>query len=139
MSWGVSVTDVQNITATAVDAPTLAMADEMVTIYVNRTPEASSGIGDRDLGWITRAVSWQAAWLATNVNVVSRQQFDTMSQDGVSLSSTAQWAKVLAPMAARALKNLSWKGTRTVGPEIQREAYDFVMEDSDEYSDWHTL
>lgn len=142
MTWNVSVADVLSETAVTVTTGQVAQADSMITIYVNRSPAASAGIGGRDLGWIKRAICWQAAWLSRNPDVVSRMQFDSLSQDGTSVSSSAQWAKVLAPMAARSIKNLSWKGTRSVGARPVDDLWrggDFVLESSDEYSSWSPL
>mgnify|MGYP001598580966 FL=1 len=144
MSWGYTVADVLNTTGVTVTTSELAQADEIITIYINRTPEASGGISARDLTWIGSAVKWQAAWVAAQPNLAGTSQYDSYSSDGLSVQTTAQWAKVLAPLAARALKNLSWKGSRSVdvpGPSVRRGgfAYNFGNEASDDYSQWSRL
>lgn len=141
MSWGNTVADVLNTTGVTVTTSELAQADSIVTIYVNRTPAASGGISARDLGWINMAVQWQAAWVNAQANVSGTSQYDSLTSDGLSVTSEAEWAKILAPIAARSLKNLSWKGSRSVavpGPSVRRGgfAYNFGNEASDDYTVW---
>ena len=143
-TWGLTISDVLNTTGETVAAKDLLQADAIVTIYVNRTPAASGGISERDLEWVNQAIAWQAAWIAQNVAVAGRSQYDSMSQDGMSVASSAEWAKILGPIAARALKNISWKGTRTYrvpSPDFPRGGFvfDFELEQSDRYSDWMPL
>ena len=63
----------------------------------------------------------------------------------MSVTSSAEWAKYLGPMAARSLKNLSWKGSKTIATPNARVprgpgwALDFDMEQSDWYSVWEPL
>lgn len=144
MSWGITISDVANQTGVTVTAAELAQADGIITIYLNRTPDASAGISARDLSWIGAAIKWQAAWITSQADVTGTAQYDSLTSDGLSVTSTAEWAKVLAPLAARSLKNLTWKGSRTTlvpGTRVQRGAfaYDFSVETSDEVSTWRAL
>ena len=143
MTWGVTLSDVLNTTGVSASAADLAQADSIITIYINRTPDASAGISGRDLTWIRAAIQWQAAWVNGNPDTAGTSQFDSYSSDGLSIQTTAEWAKVLAPIAARSLKNLTWKGTRTQRtPSVSRPrgfAYDFGNETSDDVSDWQRL
>jgi len=143
MPWNVTPADVLATTGATVTTESVAVADGMVTIYVNRTSEASASMSARDLGWIRQAIAWQAPWAAAQPDLTTRSQFDSLSQDGLSVQTAAEWAKLLHPMAARALKNLSWKASRTqrtpnasvpVGLGL-----DFAMEQSDRFSDWTPL
>lgn len=143
MTWGVTISDVTNTTGTTPSATDLAAADAIVTIYVNRTPDASGGISGRDLYWIKSAVQWQAAWISTQPNLTGTSQYDSYSADGLSVQTTAEWAKLLAPIAARSLKNLTWKGSRTQRTPPVRQGrglvLDFGNEESDDYSAWSGL
>jgi hypothetical protein len=143
MPWGVSVADVLATTGSTVTTAQVAAADSVVSIYVNRTSTASASMSARDLGWIRTAIAWQAPWQADKADMATRSQFDSVSQDGLSVTSTAQWAKVLAPLAARALKNLSWKSSRTIRtPNVSVPTgmgVDFLLESSDERSTWETM
>jgi hypothetical protein len=148
VTWGVTPTDVQNVTGASATAANIAMADSMISTYANRTAAASGGMGARDIFWIQSAICWQARWIPTQPALEGRNQFDSLSQDGMSVQSAAQWAKILAPMAARALKNLSNKGSKTdvVDPvEVPTgtagaAAALFLTDDGDFFSDgWEPL
>lgn len=112
MAWA-TVTDVGDITGVSVDAATVAQAQGVIEVYANRTDDATDGFSARDLGWLKRAVCWQAAWLKDQYGYTSRQRARSTSQDGTSITRVADSDQDLAPLAARALKNLSWLGSRT--------------------------
>lgn len=143
-TWGVTLSDVFNTTAVSAAASDLASADSIVTIYVNRTPSASGAISPRDLATIATAIQWQTAWMSQNPNVFQRNQFESLTGDGQSVTQAAEWAHVLSPIAARAIRNLSWKGSRTLRtPSVRvnrvNAAAQFELEASDIYSDWQPL
>jgi len=146
VSWGVTPTDVQNVTGASATATQIAMADSIVTIVANRTAAASGGMSPRDITWVQHAVCWQARWLAGQAGVEIRNEFDSLTQDGLSVQTSAQWAKYLAPLAARALRNLSSKGARTDAVEpisvptgLGGAAF-FLTEEGDQFSSgWEDL
>jgi hypothetical protein len=69
---------------------------------------------ERDAEWLKRAVAWQAAWLPGQPGSAERSSVDNVSQEGLTVTYKDEAAVVLAPRARRALKNLSWMGTRSV-------------------------
>jgi hypothetical protein len=146
MSWAV-LGDVVTITGKTLPATVdpdeiLAAANSHITIYGNRTPDASASISNRDLYWLKAAVCWQATWLPGQPGYETRSTVRQESGDGTSYTVASEAQINLAPMAARALKNLSWKASRTLRtpdvsvPAGSRAPIDFTSEDSDEYSDW---
>lgn len=112
MAWA-TIVEVADTTGVTVDAADLAQAQDVIEVYANRTPAADSGLTTRDLVWLKKAVCWQTAWQSQQYGYAARQAGKTVSQDGSSVTRTADSDLVLAPLAARALKNLSWKGSRT--------------------------
>lgn len=141
MAWATAA-DVEAITGHGVDDPTLAQANAHIEIFSNRTPDAAAGIGERDLYWLKQATCWQAVWLAQQPAVDGRSTHTSLSQDGMSVTYDAEHQLVLAPLAARSLRNLSWKGSRSLdvrpvhaGPA----AVDFTSERSDEHHGWSPL
>lgn len=78
-------------------------------------------LGRRDLYWLQAATAYQAAWLADQPDAFTRSDVAGVSQDGVSATLKPD-ALVLAPNARRALKRLSWRGTRTLSPTLARAA-----------------
>ena len=99
----------------------------------------------RDVTWVQHAVCWQARWIPTQPELVGRNQFDSLTQDGVSVQSSAEWAKYLSPLAARALRNLSSKGPRAeqvapIGVPAGYGAAFFLNDEGDWYEgDWEEL
>lgn len=143
MPWGVLPSDVLTLTGASATAAQVAAADGVVTIYVNRESTASASMAPRDLASIRAAICWQTPWQAGQPDYLTRSQFDSVNQDGLSVQTSAQWAKLLAPLAARALKNLSWKGSRTLRTPAVRvltgRGLDFTLEASDQHTDWRRL
>ncbi len=146
MTW-TTVADVQTVLNVTVTATDVAVANEIITTYANRTPAASSGMTARDLGWMASAARWQAVWLGEQVDVLTRQIAARHRQDGVEVDHAGssfipkEYPTTLAPLAARALRNLSWKGSRTLRvPHVAtpvNSAYNFTQEESDVVSNWN--
>jgi hypothetical protein len=101
-STGVSVTDAQ-----------LAQAQSDIEIFTNRIWSDSERIRARDLHWLGQAVARQAAWIAGQFGLETRLDATQIQQDQVSSTLTGD-GLVLAPMAARALRRVSWMRSRTV-------------------------
>ena len=129
----------------------VAMAHQVIEIYANVTESASAAIGARDLEWLRKATAWQAVWqkqqpgYATDRSVVASIMADGVREDfaGFSVGGTGgEWKVMLAPLAARALKNLSWKGSRTLRtdrvevPFGQNSVTGFLRDGGDALSDW---
>lgn len=142
MTWATAA-DVEEIVGREIDSPAIAQANSHITIYANRTPDAVDGISPRDLYWLKQATSWQAAWLDQQPAVDGRSAHTSLSSDGQSVTHDAEHQIVLGPLAARALRNLSWKASRSLevrpvssGPTWPRE---FTNERSDDQHGWERL
>jgi len=143
MVWA-SAEDVLSITGASATAEDVALANATITVYSNRSYDASDSMTPRDLFWLKQAAAWQAKWLPANPGFGMNQSARSTSQDGVSTDRRAEWEENLAPMAARALKNLSWKGDRTervprVDVPLGLAVVSFLEEYGDNISDWETL
>lgn len=66
-----------------------------------------------DARWLRNAVAYQAAFMAASPDYFERQRITSGGQDGQSATFAAE-AHELAPMARKALRKLSWKGSRVV-------------------------
>lgn len=113
MTWA-TVAEVLDVTGASVTASVLSQASAVVTIYCNRTEAASSSMGTRDLHWLKQATCWQAAWQLEQPGWATRSRVDSVQQDAASVTYASESALTLAPLAERALRNLSWKGARTL-------------------------
>lgn len=148
MAW-VTEADVLVKTGKTVAASDVLEADAMIETFANRTQAASAAMSARDIHWLETAVIWQSVFLSENPGITSRQIVATHQQDGVRVDHAGasftprEYPVVLAPLAARALRNLSWKASRTLRtPNVATptgSVVDFTIETSDAYSDWKPL
>ncbi len=136
-----SLAEVEAITGQAVTAGQLAAASSVITLYANRNPTAIEGLRARDLYWLKQACAWQARWQAQQPGYDQNSVVSGTNQDTVQVSYESEWNITLAPLAARALKNLSWKGSRTIRIHTDGAlpVRDFTNEASDPYTRWFPL
>lgn len=148
MTWA-TVADVATVTGKTVTQADIAAASDIIDIYANRTEAASATMGARDLHWLGRATIWQAVFYAEQPGLTTRQIVATHKQDGVEVDHAGraftprEYPVILAPLAARALRNLSWKGSRTLRtPPIATplgSRIDFTQEANDQFANWNNL
>lgn len=67
----------------------------------------------RDRRWLRNAVAYQAAFMAPAPDYLERQRVKSAGADGQSATFTADGSE-LAPLARKALRKLSWRGSRSV-------------------------
>lgn len=150
-TWDVTTAMVFEVTKRTVSDDDILMAGEIIDLYSNRTQEASGSMRTRDITWLKKAVCWQAVKCNEEPDLASKMMVQEFTQDGVNVKLSgdgkggAEWYAMLNPFAARALKNLSWKGTRSLaiprsdvplGPVV---GYDFLNESSDNYGRWEPI
>lgn len=118
MTWATEA-DVVTITGSPADSQKLAQAQGMIELAVGRTETlATAELNTRDLEWLKRAVAYQAAWLAGQHDIHTRLSVTQLAQDGMA-ATFGEDSLTLAPLAKRAIGNLSWMtaGTRSVTVE----------------------
>lgn len=106
--------DVAAITGQAVSDEQLVTAQMIIDLVSNRTPDVSGSVLKRDITWLKRAVAYQASWMVSQTDIFTRSSMANVSQDGVSGTYTSKAAIYLAPLAIRALKNVSWLRSRSL-------------------------
>lgn len=117
-----TVHDVLTLTGVEVSSGVLAQAHGVIELYAGSSWEATldddgvSGLSVRDRRLLRQAVAYQAAFIAPQEGVFSRAGATSVNQDGMAATVAGPDAWVLAPLAARALKQISWTagGDRTV-------------------------
>jgi len=105
---GVTVTEGQRSRA--------AVVIELTTGLIEGTLAQRPDTTDRDLYWLRVACAYQAAWMQAQPDFLTRNDVSAMSVDGESATGKPDWL-ALAPLARRAIKRLSWRGTRTAYTE----------------------
>jgi hypothetical protein len=142
MSWATESDLLAYLGVTLSDQRHLVQANTDITVYANRSEAASASISNRDLLALKLATCYQAAWLPSQSDALGRVNIDSTTVDGESIKFASEAQQNLAPGAIRALKNLSWKGSRTLVipssavPLGSSSSIDFTSESSDESSDW---
>lgn len=142
MAWATADDLLSYLGVSLQDPRFLTLANTDITVYANRTQAASAAISSRDMLALKLATCYQAAWLPAQPDALTRVNVDSSTVDGESVRFSSDAQQNLAPNAQRALKNLSWKGSRTlsipsVGVPLGRTAsLDFTSESSDMSSDW---
>lgn len=135
MAWA-TVSEVADITGQQVSVSELARADAVVTLYSGRTADDQDNIRKPDLYWLKHATAWQSVWQEAQVSFETRSSVGSVDQDDVRVSFDHEWQAVLSPLAARALRNLSWKRSRRITRGRTAGYRDFVLESSDPYLRW---
>jgi hypothetical protein len=142
MAWATADDLLSYLGVSLQDPRYLTLANTDITVYANRTEAASASISNRDLLALKLATCYQAAWLPSQPDALSRVNVESSKVDGESMRFSSNAQQNLAPNAQRALKNLSWKGSRTLAilpgsvPPGRASTIDFTNEASDESSDW---
>lgn len=111
MAWA-DATYTSSITGVAVTADHVIQAQAMIELFSGVTEQYK--LRARDTRHLKMAVAYQAAWVAGQIDVTTRSDVSQVTQDKMSFTNANPDAAVLAPLAQRALKRLSWKTNRSV-------------------------
>ena len=86
-------------------------AQDIVEIYSDVTEDQTADglIGGRDLRLLNRAVKYQAIYVAAHPEIFTGQDVAQAAADGVAATYAHLDARLLAPLAHRTIRRLSWK------------------------------
>lgn len=94
-------------------------------------------ISDRDRYWLKLATCYQAAFVLDNPDLFSRADVTSASQDGESANFRNVDAHLLAPLARKCIRRLSWRGlTRSRDRAAQRGPLNILSEEYDDSLAW---
>jgi hypothetical protein len=100
--------DVLTYTGVAVDDADLVRAQDIIEIFAGTTYLANDNLSPRNLRMLNRAVAYQAGWMSLRPDLYTHLDTDSVSQDGVTFSPANGNASLLAPLAYRCLRRLTW-------------------------------
>lgn len=100
--------DVDLLTGVTVGDDDVLRAQDIIEIFAGTTWLATDQISERNLRLLNRAVAYQTAWMASRPDMYSHFDVDTVSQDGASFTPGTVNAQLLAPLAQRCLRRLTW-------------------------------
>jgi hypothetical protein len=108
-AWA-TLDDVVDITGRTTTAESLALARSMIATFTGTTETASDNglISTTNLNRVKKAVCFQAVWLDSHPDVLDAMDVQGVSQDGLSAQYASANAHLLAPMAQREIRRLSW-------------------------------
>lgn len=108
-----SIADIATVTGNTVEAADRNRAANVVELLTGAIEQVErSDMSDRDRYWLKLAVAYEAVWIAATPDFDERMAVASLSQDGQSFSTANPDATILAPLARKALKRLSWRGPR---------------------------
>lgn len=127
-----STTDVYNVTGVQVTAPQLQRAHWVLRSFVPIDP-ADPGLFLRETDRLKlfRAECFQAAWMFEQIDVATRTDVGTLTQDGVSIAYANPDAVVLAPLAKRNVDRLTFNASRNYGGSRRPRRYADITEAAD--------
>lgn len=109
-AWA-TASDVVEITQVEVDDPTIMAAQNIVESVCHRRYKQVL-MRKSDLEWLRKAVSYQAAWMSFQPDLFFRSGTSNTAGDGQSQTLNTKADTYLAPLAGRAIKNLTWMKSR---------------------------
>ena len=115
MSWSTPA-EASNITGDVIEQTHLDQAQALLEIFVGVTEDALPNLKPRDIRLLKKMEAYQAAWMIKQVDLTGRSDVTLVDQDGLSYSKGDDDMHVMAPLAKRAYKRLSWNRTRTLDP-----------------------
>jgi hypothetical protein len=136
-TWA-TMAQVVGFTGKEVSAASLQVASGMITLYGNADPGLVDSYRQKDLYWLAMATSYQAVWVAPKLDTIleDRESHTSTSADGVQVTREAGSDLTLAPLAARALRNLSWIGGGINMPLVGTARANFLNEADDHVNVW---
>lgn len=118
MAWA-TTDEATGYVGVAVSSEQLATAQPVIDIWSGlewTVNFETTRLKSRDLYLLKLAVSYQAKWMADQIDVLNRTDVESVTQDGMSFKNAHVDAQLLAPMAKRALDRVSWRKARTINP-----------------------
>lgn len=106
---------VKNVTGLTLTTAQIQQGQQVLNMFSNYTPEASGfNMQPKDLMLLRYGLAYQAAWQTQQPGLLYRSEIDSLSQDGLSTHWADPRTIMLAPLALRSLKQLSWQKSRSL-------------------------
>jgi hypothetical protein len=136
-SWA-TIAQVLGFTGQEVTPTDIQMASGLITLYGNANLDLVDAYRAQDLYWLAAATAYQTVWMKPKGETLlqDRESHASTSADGVQVTREAGSDLMLGPLAARALRNLSWISGGTHMPARGHRAARFTNEADDHIGAW---
>ena len=144
MAWA-TPEEVLAMTGETVTEQHVTLASAMIDTYAGVSEDLpENALSPRDRRALQRATIWQAVWVRDKPGLLTAREGHTAtSADSVMVQRESHADIMLAPLAQRELRNLSWYSTRTLrGSRLPRPLpsnINFLSEESDDTHPWKSL
>lgn len=141
MSWA-TVAQALVHTGKTMELEALEAASAIITLYAGATEDQpEDSITPRDRNWLAMATAFQAAWMAGKPGLIEhRESHRSTTADTVRVDRESDSQIMLAPLASRALRNLSWVGNVTTLMDARHPLKGQILnERADQYHMWKPL
>lgn len=108
-----TVVEVTSITRAEPTDAQLAEAQFAMDALCGRSIDVYSSLRARDLHYLKLAMAYQCAWMMAQPDMYARTETSQVTSDGTT-TTLPDGALVLAPMARRALRRVSWRQSRSI-------------------------
>lgn len=106
---------VKNVTGSTLTTAQIQQGQQVLNMYSNYTPESSGfNMNPQDLYWLRMGLAFQAVWMTQQPGLLYRSEIDSLSQDGLSTHWSDPRNLMLAPLALKSLKQISWQKSRSL-------------------------
>lgn len=114
MATWATTADVLEYTGTTVTDAQITQAQGVIDIISGVTPDGDDVISTRDQRLLKQALAYQTVWMVNQIDVFTRTDVDSLTQDGLQIAPGNDDALILAPLAKRCLDRLSWRKARSL-------------------------
>lgn len=107
-AWATAA-EVLALTGQVVTDAQILQAQDIIELFSGTTFLATDNIGPTNLRRLNRAVAYQSVWAKLHPDIYTAVDVDTVSQEGASYTPGHENAALLAPLADRHLRRLTWR------------------------------
>lgn len=112
-TWATAA-DVLDLTGQTVTSQQVSAANSVIEVCAARVYTlAIDRTGSRDVEWMRRAVAYQTVWMTSQPDFFQRMDVTSIAEGRKSVGLKDS-ALILAPMAAKTLKRVSWLRSRSI-------------------------
>lgn len=133
-AWA-TISEVLSYTRISVEQEDLDSAQVMIEIFADVVYGQTAQISTKNLRLLKMAVAYQAAWMTEHPDLFTHTDIQSINQDGIFYVHQHENSYLLAPMARRCIKRLSWNRNKNIKirPSTRRLVGRKFIQDNSEY------